>query len=803
VAARVSLAQRHVACSVNDLLPEAPRFGLGPPGEGLARLSVGAELHRIVQGERLSADPHGSAEVPVAATVTLDGWTLKITGRVDAMSLPPGALPVVEEIKTLHFRSELPHPSAQDRLERFRWQVRLYAFCLFPDGGARACLRLVDLGGEQQRVEDVPWSPEQVRAYLRGRLHAFVAVESERERVRERWRAAAAELRFPFPTVRPVQDQALAAVEESLAAGRCLLLAAPTGVGKTAAALYPALKLALASGHRVAFLTAKTLQQQLAVETLGAMQQGGWRSLQVRAKARMCANREVICHEEFCEHARDYTVKLAEHGVLAALRSGPDHFDPDRIFATAHAATVCPFEAALELLDDCTAVVCDVNYVFDPSIGLFGLAEEGALADTYLIIDEAHNLVDRAREYYSPRLTRPALAEARALLAGRRQRVCRELTEVFRELDGIIAELAENELGARLGAAEATPELERLVAARMRLDALIAPYFTFKRNADLWLAHDPVLDVLLTLARLTSLLEDAGPEFVTLVERSGRAGDECLRVLCLDASRFTGTVLRRCAGAVAMSATLEPFEFYQELLGFEPDRTDTLALPSPFPPENRLVLVVDEVDTSYRQRARAYGRVAELVAELAPAGRNALALFPSYAFLQEVANRLVVPGHRVELQRGDDSEAVRREMLARLRTGDEPVLLLAVLGGVFAEGVDYPGEMLSQVVVVSPALPQVGPERELLKRYFDSRYERGFEYAYLIPGMTRVIQAAGRLIRSAEDRGVIALICRRFLRAPYVALLPGDWTGGEPRQLRCTDPGAAVRAFFDRQQELC
>ena len=252
-----------------------------------------------------------------------------------------------------------------------------------------------------------------------------------------------------------------------------------------------------------------------------------------------------------------------------------------------------------------------------------------------------------------------------------------------------------------------------------------------------------------------------------------------------------------------MSATLEPFEFYQELLGFEPDRTDTLALPSPFPPENRLVLVVDEVDTSYRQRARAYGRVAELVAALAPAGRNALALFPSYAFLQEVANRLVVTGHRVELQRGDDSEAVRREMLARLRTGDEPVLLLAVLGGVFAEGVDYPGEMLSQVVVVSPALPQVGPERELLKRYFDARYERGFEYAYLIPGMTRVIQAAGRLIRSAEDRGVIALICRRFLREPYVALLPSDWTGGEPRQLRCTDPGAAVRAFFDRQQELC
>jgi DNA excision repair protein ERCC-2 len=171
-------------------------------------------------------------------------------------------------------------------------------------------------------------------------------------------------------------------------------------------------------------------------------------------------------------------------------------------------------------------------------------------------------------------------------------------------------------------------------------------------------------------------------------------------------------------------------------------------------------------------------------------------LFPSYAFLQEVANRLFTPGHTVEVQRGDDSDRLRREVLVRLRGGGKPVLLLAVLGGVFAEGVDYPGEMLSEVVVVSPALPQVGPERELLKAYFDDRYERGFEYAYLVPGMTRVVQAAGRLIRSAEDRGVIVLICKRFLSDPYRLLLPEAWTGGDPASLRREDPSAAVREFF-------
>jgi DNA excision repair protein ERCC-2 len=797
VTVRVSLDDRQVTCSVHDLLPETLRGGLGFPGEGLARLSVGAELHRIVQGQRASGDPHYVSEVAVDARFSIDGWELRVLGRADAVTRGADGRPVVEEIKTLHFRTELRTVFAGERLDRYRWQARIYACCLFPAGEATARLLLVDLGGEEHRTEDVSWSPDEVRAYLRARLHALVAAERARELTRAAWRHAAEELPFPFPTTRPVQDEAMAAVAEALASGRHLLLAAPTGVGKTAAALYPAVRLALATGRRVAFLTAKTLQQHLAVQTLQGMQRGGWRSIQIRAKAKMCANREVVCHEDFCLHARDYGSKLAERGVLPALLAGSPHLDPDRVFEVAHNAEVCPFEVSLELLPEASAVVCDYNYVFDPTIALFGLAEEGALENTFLIVDEAHNLVDRAREYYSPRISRSTVGEARRLVEGHRARVCRDLDGVFGELDGLIAGRVSEALGTREGTRQIALDPGPLAELRIALDALIAPYFTFKRNSELWLARDPVLDTLLSLARVTDLLEDGGRELVPLAERaSGGADGEALRIFCLDASRFTGAALQRSAGCVAMSATLEPFEFYMEVLGFDPDRTDTLSLHSPFPRENRLILAVDEVDTTYRARQRWYGRIAELVAELAPADRNALVLFPSYAFLQEVAARLSVPGHRVEVQRGDDSDRLRREMLDRLRGNHEPVLLMAVLGGVFAEGVDYPGEMLSEVIVVSPALPQVGPERELLKAYFDERYERGFEYSYLIPGMTRVIQAAGRLIRSAEDRGVIALICKRFLAEPYVSLLPPDWTGGDPSTLRREDPAADVRAFF-------
>lgn len=790
---RIDLEARTVRCSVHDLLPEtAPARGWR---EGPGRLGVGAELHRIVQGQRRSEDAAYHPEAPVDTAVEIDGWQLRILGRVDGLYRPDRGRPVVEEIKTLHFRSELHHLFAQERLERFRWQVRIYAYCLFPAGDAHARLLFVDLGGAEHRVEDVGWSPLQVRAFLRTRLHALVAAERERQKTLARWRTAADELAFPFPETRPVQAEAMAAIEESLTTGRHLLLAAPTGVGKTAAALFPAMRLALASGRRLVFATAKTLQQHLAVETLGAMQDGSWHSLQLRAKTRMCAHREVICHEEFCPFLADMWLRMAERGVVEALVGDGPHLDPDRIFDLARAAEVCPFETSLALIPRTSAVVCDYNYVFDPAIALFGTPDDGGLEDTLLVIDEAHNLVDRAREYYSPRLARSTVQAARRLVEGYRQRVCRELEEVLADLEQLVAGRVQRALGRALGSRQTGLETGPLVEVRLALDALLIPYFAFKRQAEVWLAQDPVVEVSLALSRLVALLGDGGRELVPLAERTAAPQpDEAVRLFCLDASRFVGRLLAGSAGTVAMSATLQPFEFYRDLLGFEADRTDTLALPSPFPREHRLVVTVSEVDTTYSQRSRHYGRIAELVGELAPPGRNALVLFPSYAFLNEVASRLQLPDHQVEIQRGDHSEALRRDILARLRANHAPTVLLAVLGGVFAEGVDYPGEMLSEVVVVSPALPQVGPERELLKGYYQDRFERGFEYAYLVPGMTRVVQAAGRLIRSAEDRGAIVLVCRRFAREPYRGLLPPDWLEDGPAEH--ADPAAAVRAFF-------
>jgi DNA excision repair protein ERCC-2 len=248
-----------------------------------------------------------------------------------------------------------------------------------------------------------------------------------------------------------------------------------------------------------------------------------------------------------------------------------------------------------------------------------------------------------------------------------------------------------------------------------------------------------------------------------------------------------------------MSATLTPHSAIQRLLGLPESRTASLSLPPPFPRENRKILIVPRVRTTFAAREKNYAPIAALLAEMSDAHTgNALVLFPSYRFLSSVAERMPPTRARLLLQRSDLSDFERHRVLATLTSPPpEGILLFAVSGGMYAEGVDYPGDVLSAVFVVSPALPQVSFERELLRRYFEEREDAGFDYAYLQPGMTRVVQAAGRLIRSETDRGVIALLCRRFLEEPYASRLPRDWYAESPGELVSLQPAREIREFFD------
>ena len=554
---------------------------------------------------------------------------------------------------------------------------------------------------------------------------------------------------------------------------------------------------------RLFVLTAKNLQQEMATRVLRQLaRDGGFHALRLRAKARMCANGEVICHEDYCAFARDYAAKLVGSGVVPRLLGEESVLEPDLVFSAAAQAEVCPFEVSLDLAGRAQVVVGDYNYAFDPWVALGDFAPEASLADTVLVIDEVHNLVERGRGYLSPELS----AAAARLAAEAAERGGTDVHERLARSAGELARLVEAEVEAALaelppgdGALETRLPEDALWSLRSRFDSAFVDYLEHQRETRSFRAEDPFVALYFDFLRFLNALVLQGDAFSHLAERRGE--DRLLRILCKDPSAHLGGVIARTHSTIGLSATLSPPEFYRDLLGFERARTATLAVPNPFPAERRRLVVDATVATTWRERAAHLPRLAERLSRFADAvPGNLLVLFPSFQYLTDVATRMQPRKKRVLVQQRSDSERDREALLAALRgavLGD--VLLLAVAGGVFAEGVDYPGDVLRAVAVVGPCLPVPTLYTRLLQAYYEERFERGFEYAFIVPGMTRVVQAVGRLIRSAEDSGVVALFDRRFLERPYRDHLPADWLppGGEAADL-AADPDAVAAEFFAR-----
>ncbi|MGO8766897.1 MAG: ATP-dependent DNA helicase, partial [Limisphaerales bacterium] len=400
-------------------------------------------------------------------------------------------------------------------------------------------------------------------------------------------------------------------------------------------------------------------------------------------------------------------------------------------------------------------------------------------------------LADRARGIFSPELLEAAFRDVAGRLLLQSGALFGELTRIVESAAAVLREIAPEE-----AIAEVEPPTAALRELWKQWEQAFIGYLSWKLETKLALADDPIVDLHFAWQRYMAILNLFGPGFACVAEK--RPDGVRLALICLDPARAIAPIFRAAASSILFSATLSPVEVTRRTLGLDPERTATLSLPPPFPRENRKVMILPQVRTTFAARAKNYGTIAGLVAEMSDAqGGNVLVLFPSYEFLEQVASRM--PGTRAALavQRPNLAEREREAIFKTLASAPrDGVLLFAVLGGMYAEGVDYPGELLTGVYVVSPALPRVSFERELLRQYFDETEQAGFEYAYLQPGMTRVVQAAGRLIRSETDRGVIALLCQRFLQEPYVSRLPRDWYDESPLELITRSPAKMIRDFF-------
>jgi len=799
---RVDHEKKEIVCSVGDLVWESTYRRIGVErGDGFRRMWIGQDIHTRRAELRAAEDANYRAEVHVVHRLERRGWAVTMTGRIDGLSIDREAQVVtIEEVKSIHFDLELQAMRGSEKLRRHLFQLLLYSYFLWQNDDFRGLvlapqLVFIDLISGYTEVVDAAFKGSAVATALENTLDRLIdGIEAEHALLVAK-KAFADVIQFPYDRMRPFQPEMIDAVARAVREREALLVSAPTGIGKTIGALLPAVRESLRLGKKLFFLTSKTLQQDAAIRALDMLNDGSFRVLRIRAKQKMCAHDEMICHEDFCPYAARYSDKMERSGLLSRIVTSMSYYDPDITFELSKSTEVCPFEVSLELIEQADVIVCDYNYIFDPYVGLKAYQQESDYGDCVLIVDEAHNLVDRGRGYYSPEIHEKSFDLIRNHLGARNCYLdgWEEMLDVLRAHLHELSEVLENDVKQAL----CDPSRELFLEQRVEWERIVANYIAWKIENRIVEENDPLIDFYFKLVKLTNLLADDGDELSHLIERTPDGLK--LKVFCKDPSRFLGRIFDSAHATIALSATLEPFEFYEKLLGFPRDRIAELSLPSPFPRTHRKIVVVSEVDTTYKQRANHYERIATNVADIAEASEgNYLALFPSYAFLREVSDRMPPLRKNVMVQRSDMTDYERNAILSILR--DRPKrgnLILAVSGGMYAEGIDYEGDMLSGVIVVGPALPQVSFEQELLKTYYDEQYGAGFEFAYLIPGMTRVVQSAGRVIRSENDIGAIALLCKRFTQESYTRFFPSDWYDETPRELVSRKAASEIREFFE------
>ncbi|MCB9730978.1 MAG: ATP-dependent DNA helicase [Deltaproteobacteria bacterium] len=791
---------RTLVLGVHDLIEAGPRSGhlrVQLAQSRMARLAAGREVHQTYQAWRQELDEDYQAEVPVKVSVVVRGWECKVRGRLDGVCREGGAL-VVEEIKSSALDGAALRRTQIEDWPDYAEQVALYRYLLHAGGSGDAIGRLVlvSLLDSARHVLQVDDPLEEIRLRVEARLEWIIR---QRE-ARNAWMAVrrAASVDFPHAEPRPLQAEISAEVAEAMRRGQQLLVSAPTGVGKTAAVMHGALTEAYTHDMRVFFATAKGTQQEIFDRTLANFARKGLplRAVTIRAKEKSCLNGVVDCRPESCPYAEGYFDRASE--VVESLIPLGVH-RAEALIAEAERRRVCPFELTLDLSEHVDVVVGDYNYVFNPRASLkrhFG----DRYKDWILVVDEAHNLVERCRDQLSPSLS-AAAANAASLALGREDpkglaayvELCRDIRVAIEDLELDIEGPVSRDGEAVVGV---TWRIFRDL--RDRADELALDYAFLRRDKPAAGDTDHYLDLARALIHFVDVLEESrklgeGGEIVPILRTKPTLE---VQLVCVDPSPWVKRILDGFGGVVLMSATLEPPRFYQDLLGLDEQRVAMARFASPFPPENLGVVLATKVSTAWRDRQQHRERTAALLCELIEATPGNVAIYYSaFSLLQQLSPMTEVAGRESLVQTPRMSEADRLELIDRLRQIGHPRVLHAVLGGIFAEGMDLPGGVLDGIFIVGPALPRVGLDRDLMRARYEERYGDGFGYAFLVPGMSRVIQAAGRLVRGPQDRGAVVLVGRRFGWSAYSAFFPSFW------ELRSEDhPAEAVRAFWSEQE---
>ncbi len=770
-----------ISLSVNALCERALRAG------DLGAQYREASLSPIARGElceRLAAEAGGyyAPDVPLSHTVKVGELYYTVEGCADGVIRREDG-PIVDVVQPVR-RYAFYEPPSERALARLRC---LSYFLLVRDGLSEVSGRLTYYNVDTGKIKHFSYRfsatllAEEYEALLsRIQWQAELLYRHETEEL-PTLRTA----RFPYHTLREGQEMMIRECHAAIRRGQRLFVEAPTGTGKTISSLYPAVR-ALGEGHidKIFYLTAKASTRREAYRAVAELFSVGaiLRTVVITAKEQCCACRDRMqgignpCQAKHCDRARGYYDRL--DAALRELLANGNGYPRKRIAEVAAKYEICSYELSLDLSEFCDVVICDYNYAFDPSVYFrryfSSEAEKGRYA---FLVDEAHNLADRARDMYSASLARSrflALAEActesESTLVGALDEAARAFLPLHALCGDTLTYDGEGQEQGYFAAKQTPANFER--AMEQFVSTCEAWY---KKNREHPLA-EPVNELLGGVRRYLHINEYFDRGFLSYVQVL--AGDIRIKTCCLDPSSIMDILLRRARATVFFSATLTPMDYYGNLLGGMKHAV-SVALPSPFEKEHLCVAVADYVSTRMEVRKKNTARFVGVIAATVSAHPgNYIAYFPSYACLEEVLGLFVRKYPKVEtvVQKRNMGVREREEFLAafaedtgHLRVG------FCVLGGAFAEGVDLPGSRLIGSIVFGVGLPGLSDERNMIRDYVDPDGTSGYDYAYTYPGMNRVLQAAGRVIRRDDDRGIVVLADDRYAEPRYRALFPQHW----------------------------
>lgn len=726
-------------------------------------MQAGSRIHRKIQ-RRMGADYR--AEVSMKHAVEEERYRIVIEGRADGVIENTEGV-TIDEIKGVYL--DLAKMEAPVGVHLAQALCYGYIYC-YDHQISQMGIQITYCNIETEEIrrfrEERSW--EELETWFQGLIHEYVKWAEYLYRHELRRDESLKELEFPYE-YREGQKELAISVYRALSRGKNLFIQAPTGIGKTLSAVFPALK-AIGEGHgeKLFYLTAKTITRSVAEDCFALLREQGlyFSTVTITAKEKLCPQEKTECNPDACPYAKGHYDRVND--AVFDIIHEESGITRDKVLQYAMAHQVCPFEFCLDISNWVDGIICDYNYVFDPNVRLKRYFSEGVSGEYLFLVDEAHNLVGRAREMYSAEIIKEELLTVKRIIKDRSPKVAKAMERCNKNLLELKRECENFQV------------LEDVNLFASNLMAMFGEFETFMEEEKEFPDRDMVLDFYFEVRHFLNMFEGLDDHYQIYTELT-RDGQFHLRLFCIDPSKCLADSLEKGKGCVFFSATLLPIRYYKKLLsGNEEDYA--VYANSPFRKENRMILIASDVSSRYtRRNSGEYRKIVDYIAAVAGSHKgNYMVFFPSYQYMEAV-ERILEECHdgtfTWEMQESHMDEAARERFLGLFEEERERSFVgLCVLGGIFSEGIDLKAERLEGAVIVGTGLPMVCTEQDILKGYFDRQGLGGFDYAYQYPGMNKVMQAAGRVIRTASDKGIILLLDDRFLKPDYQELFPREWS---------------------------